>query len=125
MVSKDGSSFLNFPMMPFLERNLHYPTPNPGSGPAHGANRLSFGHRLTTQPRLSGIGFTYRRMTMVILSKKVLRQIVPGSVAVTLAFAANWVQGARGSTPERQARAELRLQKEVGHVLAQVPQFEE
>jgi hyperosmotically inducible protein len=58
---------------------------------------------------------------MVILSKKVLRQIVPACVAVTLVLPANRVQGAQGSTQERQARAEARLQKEVRHVLVTQP----
>jgi osmotically-inducible protein OsmY len=58
---------------------------------------------------------------MLILSKNVFRQVVPGCVAVTLALAAYPVQGAQGQTQERQAKAELRLQKEVRHVLVTQP----
>src|ERR1700687_3326313 len=62
-----------------------------------------------------------RRMTMLIPSNKLFRQVVSGCVAATLALAAFQVQGVQVSTQQRQAKAESRLQKEVRHVLVTQP----
>ena len=58
---------------------------------------------------------------MLTLSKTAFRHVVPGCVAVILALTASQGQGAQGSTQERQAKAESRLQKEVRHVLVTQP----
>jgi hyperosmotically inducible protein len=58
---------------------------------------------------------------MLTLSKTLFRHVMPGCVAVALALTAYQVQGGQGSTQERQARAESRLQKEVRHVLVTQP----
>jgi hyperosmotically inducible protein len=58
---------------------------------------------------------------MLTLSTKMFRHLVTGGVALTLALPAFQVQGAQGSTQERAAKAESRLQKEVRHVLVTQP----
>ena len=58
---------------------------------------------------------------MFFPSHKMLRQIFPICLAVTLALASSHVQAAQVSQQERQAKAEARLQKEVRHVLVTQP----